>query len=234
MAIFFWTLHVISGQSPRVNDTTMPVDTLRLWATYYYIPQMNHDPAGADLLDKNNTPTGLKLTKENWCKAAIEGTVMIRKDGKSHLLNYHSRSKELQVDCRPYIQSKNFNGHNKAGRVLWSKSTGYGKGTENYQLYPFKSIAVDRSVIPIGSVIFIPAAEGIEYLTVTGKLVKHDGYFFAVDVGSAILGNHIDVFLGITTQSPFPFITSTPDGTFDAYIVDDNEKALELAKLHGK
>jgi 3D (Asp-Asp-Asp) domain-containing protein len=46
-----------------------------------------------------------------------------------------------------------------------------------------RSVAVDPSVIPLGSHIFIPA-----YQSVNG------GWFEADDTGGAILGRHIDVF----------------------------------------
>src|ERR1035437_7506773 len=46
-----------------------------------------------------------------------------------------------------------------------------------------RSVAVDPSVLPLGSHIFIPA-----YASVNG------GWFEADDTGGAILGRHIDVF----------------------------------------
>jgi 3D (Asp-Asp-Asp) domain-containing protein len=51
-------------------------------------------------------------------------------------------------------------------------------------LHFYRSIAVDPSVIPLGSRVYVPA-------------YKHDGYggwFIAQDTGGAIGGNHIDVY----------------------------------------
>jgi 3D (Asp-Asp-Asp) domain-containing protein len=48
----------------------------------------------------------------------------------------------------------------------------------------YRSIAVDPSVIPLGSRVYIPA-------------YRHDGYggwFIAQDTGGAILGAHVDVY----------------------------------------
>ncbi|MEL7147027.1 MAG: 3D domain-containing protein [Bacteroidota bacterium] len=223
------------GQAPDADSLIVSnKQTLRLWATYYYIPQMQHDASGVELLDQDSRKTGLRLSADDWCKAAIEGTVMIYKDGKTHLLNFAGRSTTLQVNCKPYIKNENFTGFDQTGRVVWSESSGYGKGTKNYQLHPFKSIAVDISVIPIGSVVFIPAAVGTSYTDVNDGLVSHDGYFMAVDVGSAIKGNHIDVFLGTNTEPPFSFIKSVPDGEFEAYMVRDKAKQQELMELHGR
>ena len=220
----------LERESPDKTDSTR----LRLWATYYYIPQMNHKESGQAILDKNGRPTGLNLSEQDWCRAAIEGTVMIEKDGQNHLMSYHSRGDSLQLDCSQYIDNERFSSFDKTGRVLWAKSTGYGKGTANYQLYPCKSIAVDPSVIPIGSVIYMPEAVGISYIAGDGNKAVHDGYFLAVDVGSEIKGQHIDVFLGTSNQSPFPFIRSNPDHLFDAVIVQDQQRQEELMELHGR
>ena len=57
----------------------------------------------------------------------------------------------------------------------------------------WKSVAVDPKVIALGSRVYIPA-----YRHVRGR-----GWFRAEDVGSAIIGRHLDVF------RPPP---STPDG----------------------
>jgi 3D (Asp-Asp-Asp) domain-containing protein len=113
-------------------------------------------------------------------------------------------------------------------------SNGFGKGVNNYWLHPYKSIAVDKLIIPIGSVIFIPQALGIKYKDSSGRMVEHDGHFFAADVGSEIVGNHIDIFLGIGQENPFGFVASNQDITFEAFIIDDSAKEKELMDLHKK
>jgi 3D (Asp-Asp-Asp) domain-containing protein len=65
-------------------------------------------------------------------------------------------------------------------------------GANGYTLTELKSVAVDPSVIPIGSAIFIGDAADV---SISDSLV-HDGVFYAQDVGSAIKGNRIDVYLG--------------------------------------
>jgi len=65
-------------------------------------------------------------------------------------------------------------------------------GANGYTLTELKSVAVDPSVIPIGSAIYIKDAANVP---VSDSLV-HDGIFYAQDVGSAIKGNRIDVYLG--------------------------------------
>ena len=63
---------------------------------------------------------------------------------------------------------------------------------EAYKLIPYRTIAVDPKVIPIGSVVYIPAVRGIRL----PKGEIHDGYFLAHDIGTAIKGKRIDIFVG--------------------------------------
>nr|WP_242030083.1 3D domain-containing protein [Microcystis wesenbergii] len=95
-----------------------------------------------------------------------------------------------------------------------------------------RTIAVDKTVIPLGTVIYIPDARGKEVILPSGKKVKHDGYFFAADVGSAIKGNNIDTFLGITNKNPFSHVKSDPSKTFTAFVITDTRIKSALNTLH--
>lgn len=205
---------------------------INLWATYYYIPVVSHDLWGVDLLDENEVKTGFRLTNCDWCKASMEGTVLIMKDSQTVLFNYAGRSKRIQSDCRKCDRYRNYDGFEKTGSVLWKQSSGYGKGTKNYNLVPFKTIAVDPSFIPVGSVLFVPAAKGVQYVNEQGETAVHDGYFFAGDVGSKIKGNHIDVFLGMSNNNPFSFINSDKNKPFDAFRVSDQLVIEVIRKMH--
>lgn len=73
----------------------------------------------------------------------------------------------------------------------------YGYGVNFIKLQPFRSVAVDPKVVPIGSKVYIPQAVGAELPDGT----IHDGYFQAVDVGDAIKNKRIDVFTAYGDQS---------------------------------
>lgn len=66
----------------------------------------------------------------------------------------------------------------------------YGYGVDKIPLVPFRSVAVDPTVIPIGAKVYIPKAAG----AVLPDGSVHDGYFMAVDIGDAIRSKRIDVF----------------------------------------
>jgi 3D (Asp-Asp-Asp) domain-containing protein len=73
----------------------------------------------------------------------------------------------------------------------------YGYGVDSIPLVPFRSVAVDPTVVPIGSRLYIPAAIGA--LLPDGSV--HDGYFAAVDIGDAIKNQRIDMFTSFGDQS---------------------------------
>ena len=64
-------------------------------------------------------------------------------------------------------------------------------GCGGHTLADLRSIAVDPRLIPLGSVVYIPQAENV---TVDGQTLG--GVFYAHDVGAAIKGKHIDIFVG--------------------------------------
>lgn len=60
-----------------------------------------------------------------------------------------------------------------------------------------KLIAVDPTIIPLGSMVYIEAPANVRYQTMPdGTVVDANGYYKAVDTGSAIKGNHIDIYFG--------------------------------------
>jgi 3D (Asp-Asp-Asp) domain-containing protein len=97
----------------------------------------------------------------------IEGTVRLI---NGTVLNYHSGSGE---------------------NYKWKVSSGWGEGAYR-PLTPWRSVAADPTVFAPGSKLFIQQLAG---MAVPGA-GTHDGVFFVDDVGSAIKGNHIDIFTG--------------------------------------
>lgn len=70
--------------------------------------------------------------------------------------------------------------------------TASGFNLEGHTLESARAIAVDRNVIPLGTKVRLEFSEGWEYL---------DGVYTAVDTGSAIKGNKVDIFFGDTGDS---------------------------------
>lgn len=98
---------------------------------------------------------------------------------------------------------------------------GYGSKIDGQPvcLDPFKTVACS-SQHAIGDLVYIPALVGIKYPRYPGqpKLVYetykgHDGYFSCGDIGSAIQGEHIDLFVGLinpySEANPFRGFSNT-------------------------
>ncbi len=220
----FWTSFPAPKTTPRA---------LNLWATFYHIYRAPTIAQGHALLNNAGDRLGPTLSQRDWCKAALQGTVQVLSGSTPTTYNFSGRGKTPQVNCAPFFSSLSSATLNKVSRVRFAAvSAPYGLGTNGLHLVPYRTIAVDRRQIPIGSVVFIPAARGVAVTLPTGDRVIHDGYFFAADVGSAIQGNHIDIFIGTDERSPFAFITSKASGKFPAYIVRDSAIEPQLAALH--
>ena len=86
------------------------------------------------------------------------------------------------------------------------------------KLAPMRTVAVDPTVFPRHSVLFIKQTVGMKLPDGT----LHDGYWYASDVGRAIKGLHVDLFTGITAKSMRAFqplnlttISAVKVGTFE-------------------
>jgi len=100
-----------------------------------------------------------------------------------------------------------------ANRVMVdSQFCGYG----GHKLSELKSIAVDPRVIPIGSMVYIPQAEKV---TLRGHTLN--GIFHAHDIGSAVKGKHIDIFVGSKQNiEAFKSAGIQSLGSVDVYILE--------------
>lgn len=92
---------------------------------------------------------------------------------------------------------------------------------EPYKLIPYRSVAVDPRKIPLGSVLFIPRAQGI--LLPNGT--EHDGYFLAHDVGGAIKGKRLDLFVGTEEDVDNAFTQNglTNKSSLEVFLVEEPE-----------
>jgi 3D (Asp-Asp-Asp) domain-containing protein len=67
----------------------------------------------------------------------------------------------------------------------------FGRGSLGQPVTPMVTVAVDPSVVPLGTPIYLAAFDGIE--TSNGV---HDGCFLAEDRGVKVVGDHVDIFTG--------------------------------------
>ncbi len=67
-----------------------------------------------------------------------------------------------------------------------------GRGASGRPIQPLSTLAVDSSVLPLGTTVFIPEFVGLPRADGT----FHDGCFVAEDRGIRVVGRHVDVFTG--------------------------------------
>lgn len=209
-----------------------------LWATQYFVPAVDAVADGEPLLDEEGEPLGPEIAPRDWCNAAIEGTISVRTlDGQSKLYNFAGRGSTPQVNCRivlgsPHLtQAINFTRFTVAGGP-------FGDGVRDLFLVPYRTIAVDKrqlNGLNFETALYIPLARGAEVTLPSGAKAIHDGYFFAADTGGLIRDNHIDVFTGTVTPAHNPFtnfVKSSPQKTFDAFLINDPAVTAALKKMH--
>lgn len=209
---------------------------VRLWATHYNVHPASAATAGLPLLDLAGATIGPMLSPRDWCLAALEGTVAVTSAAGTTTYNYAGKAAEAQVDC---VQVLALDATGKPwagalGRSRFKRSRGpFGEGTGDFDLVPYRTIAVDPGTLPFGTVVYVSEARGTAVTLPDGTQVAHDGYFFAADTGGAIKQTHIDVFCGVATSNCFPgFVHSDATKTFDAWVVDDAEITGFLSGLH--
>lgn len=209
---------------------------IKLWATHYFVHEAATFSSGAPFRDSKGKVLSDPVSHRNWCLAAIEGTVRVKLQDDAHTLNFGGVGSKQQVNCaavlkinpmkKPWITA--------TGKSYFVPAVGpFGDGVAGYKLVPYRTIAVDKSLIPYGTVIFIPSARGEQVITPSGAILKHDGYFFAADTGGALKGNHIDTFCGLSSTNCLPsFIKNNPASTFEAYIVKEASIVGALRAAH--
>ncbi len=239
--IFLSTFGLHAQNSQSDFSIKAPVDLAistkkSLWSTHYYIHRFQSG-GSIPLVLSDGKQTNLFADTCDFCTAALEGTAFVQDSfGNITILNFDKIGEKSVVNCRSCSKfSKSKLAVENFGKVLWKKSEGFGDGVLNYKLIPFRTMAVDKSIIPYGTVIFIPKVKGKPIILPNGLEVIHDGYFFAGDTGSAIKGNHIDIFTGIFDGNPFKdVIQSDPTKTFEAYVVKDQQVINLLKSKHVK
>ncbi|MBK8012468.1 MAG: hypothetical protein IPK13_14045 [Deltaproteobacteria bacterium] len=205
---------------------------VRVWATHYSVHSAREASRreGRALRNTKNRSLGVRLSRKDWCRAAMQGTVQItRRSGEVETYQFVKTGDYEQVDCRRIFPRHPAIGRSRFRKVNKSRL----KGARGAQLIPYRSVAVDRRRFPSGTLLYVPAAKGTAIKLSSGKTWIHDGYFFAADRGGGLRGGHIDVYLGTARKNPFRFVKSRQEAAVVAYVVTDKKLVDDMARLHG-
>lgn len=127
------------------------------------------------------------------------------RDCGGNFLTYASSAFRADAEMQGTARFTTSSGESKtinAGAGCWISlpySQRWGLGVTNpatnkpFELRPFRSIAIDRSVLTIGKWYYIKELDGVQ-MPYPASTLRHDGCVRAVDVGPAIVGRHIDFY----------------------------------------
>ena len=202
----------------------------KLWATYYHMPTVRPSwtsVAAKPLLDRKSNPISPPLAIKDWCDAAMQGSIWVDngKDAPTAYMYVDSGGPD-QVTCDRHFGELSERIKSATRRARFAPfHHPQACDVRVIPLMAFRTIAVDRDRIKMGTVIFVPQLRGKTFWN-AGEFYTHDGYLIASDTGGAIEGNHIDMFVDDAGVDPFPdIVRSTARHTFDAYVVDKKDPA---------
>lgn len=156
------------------------------WNTYYYFSQEKDYQGSKTTIYKQNcsekfAPVFLSFAKD----VCIQGSGIILSGNVIHFAG--------TCGCGPGCLT----GSPVCYNILDKKIYPWGKGANGKPTIPLRTLAVDRTLIQLGTIIYIPEWDGIKIpKTSTLGDFTHDGCFVAGDVGGWIKGNHYDFFAG--------------------------------------
>lgn len=208
-----------------------------LWATYYHMPTVRaakaEDKGAVALPGKDGKAISPKLSREDWCNAAMQGSISVMgEDGQpTSYVFIDSNGPQQSFDCDDKFGdlSTEIKWATRHARFAAFKHP-RGCDVRPIPLMTYRTIAVDSSRIPMGSVLFVPELKGRTFWT-DGEFYTHDGYIVASDRGGAIKGNHIDFFVEDSGSTEVrEMVTSRQRDTFTAYFVPETDPAVIAIK----
>ena len=223
--------------------------TLDLYGTYYCTPTFGYAEDGIPVRDNQGEVLGPVLSREAFCLAANEGAFRAPPSHQARPVAFTFKESRpdtpSQTSCKD-IFAKKLEQYSEGKttdpwpdlverfeRTRFTRTSApYGNGRANWWLVPWRTLATDTSVIPSGSLVYIPKADGINVTLPSGQVVAHDGYFLAADTGKGIIGNHVDLFSGPVCRSNSVPGIGGEKNRFTAFVVNRGEVAAHLKGLH--
>jgi 3D (Asp-Asp-Asp) domain-containing protein len=229
---FFLFLFVMLGAPmAQADDFGLPkaktagLKKLTLHVSQYHVV---HAKPGMEvqLLNIDDEPLGVGLSREDFCTAALQGTVEV----SGVLYSVAGKGNGSLVDCAlPEFSCPRCAAFDLGSNRFVKLASTDGLGAKAYGLVPYRTIAVKASGgLKLGAVIYIPAARGLKLPN--GK--KHDGYFFVADIG-AMGRNQIDLYTG-TKPLRWKILGSgtTRSRSVSAYVITDPKVVKPLKAAH--
>jgi len=172
----------IRGREHRPAASERPDDERSLFQlTYYDFPTERRGPRDAVLYDARCAPIA-DVTQAFHDQVCVQGSGRL---ASGATVSFARRDCECASACPRTGQHICF-------EKLDRESFPHGRGAMGRAITPLYTVAVDASVIPLGTSVFIPELMGLP--REDGS--PHDGCFIAEDRGLRVVGHKVDVFTG--------------------------------------
>ena len=152
--------------------------------TYYDFPsEADYNGESIDLMNGACKPI-VSVPRSFYESVCVQGSGTLRTGGT---VSFAKRDCSCAAECPRTGQRICFD-------LLDKRQFPWGRGAMGKGITPLLSVAVDSSVIPLGTALYIPEYDGVARDVDGGS--KHDGCFLAEDRGLAVKGQQVDVFTG--------------------------------------
>ncbi len=168
-----------TGQRPRTSDAGPQDEPWR--NTYYDFPHEKPGTRDAVVFDATCKAIA-KVPKDFHDRVCVQGSGKL---ASGATISFAKRDCPCAAVCPRTDQKICF-------EKLDPAKFPHGRGATGGAISPFRSVAVDDALVPLGTVLLIPEYQGLRRLDGS----NHDGCFIAEDRGLKVVGRHVDVFTG--------------------------------------
>lgn len=175
-----------SGGGDRTGGGGRPLGTFR--NTYYDFPrEADHSGKPVALMSASCQPIA-QVPRSFFEAVCVQGSGSLKRGGT---VSFSKRDCACAEVCPRTGQRICFD-------ALDPAAFPWGRGAAGKPITPMRTLAADTSVLPMGTVVYIPELDGAP----RGESGEaHDGCFIVEDRGLKVTGEHVDIFTGHPAQT---------------------------------
>lgn len=156
--------------------------------TYYHFPRESEHGGEPVALMGRSCETIARVPRGFYDAVCVQGSGSLARGGT---VSFAKRDCACAAPCPRTNQRICFD-------ALDPKAFPFGRGAAGTAIVPLRTVAADTSVLPMGTVIYVPELDGAPR---DDGGAPHDGCFVVEDRGLRVKGAHVDVFTGSAAQT---------------------------------
>ena len=175
-----------ANEGDRSGGGGRPLGTFR--NTYYDFPrETDHSGAAISLMNATCQPIA-QVPRSFYEAVCVQGSGTLKRGGT---VSFSKRDCACAEVCPRTGQRICFD-------ALDATAFPWGRGAAGTPITPMRTLAADTSVLPMGTVVYIPELDGAPR-DEAGDV--HDGCFVVEDRGLRVKGEHVDIFTGFAANT---------------------------------